>query len=64
MKQNVGNIDKSARLFLAVVIGALGFYYNSWWGLLAIIPIVTALISFCPLYKILGINTCSKKSVQ
>lgn len=64
MKSNVGNTDKAIRLFLAVVIGALGFYFKSWWGLVAIVPLVTGLTSFCPLYTILGLNTCSTKSVQ
>jgi Protein of unknown function (DUF2892) len=64
MKSNVGNTDKAIRLFLAVVIGAVGFYFKSWWGLVAIVPLVTGLTSFCPLYTILGLNTCSTKSVQ
>jgi hypothetical protein len=64
MKCNVGNTDKAIRFFLAVVIGAVGVYFKSWWGLLAILPLITGLISFCPLYKLLGLNTCSKKSVQ
>jgi Protein of unknown function (DUF2892) len=64
MKINVGNTDKVIRLFLAVVIGALGFYFKSWWGLVAIVPLVTGLTSVCPLYTILGLNTCSTKSVQ
>lgn len=64
MKINVGNTDKAIRLFLAVVIGAVGFYFKSWWGLVAIVPLVTGLTSFCPLYTILGLNTCSTKSVQ
>jgi hypothetical protein len=64
MKTNVGNKDKTVRYLLAIVIGAFGFYFKSWWGLLAILPWFTALISFCPFYKILGINTCTQKSVQ
>lgn len=64
MKCNVGYTDKIVRFTLAVIIGALGFYFKSWWGLLAIVPLITGLISFCPLYKILGLNTCTNKSVQ
>ena len=64
MKSNVGNTDKVIRLFLAVVIGALGFYFKSWWGLVAIVPLMTGLTSVCPLYTIFGLNTCSTKSVQ
>ncbi|MBK6381596.1 MAG: DUF2892 domain-containing protein [Chitinophagaceae bacterium] len=64
MKFNVGNTDKVIRLFLAIVIGAVGFYVKSWWGLVAIVPLVTGLTSICPLYTILGLNTISTKSVQ
>ena len=64
MKSNVGNTDKVIRLILALVIGAVGFYFKSWWGLVGIVPLVTGLISFCPLYTIFGLNTCSTKSVQ
>jgi hypothetical protein len=64
MKCNVGDINKVIRLFLAIVIGAVGFYIKSWWGLVAIVPLVKGLGSFCPLYTILGLNTCSTKSVQ
>lgn len=59
---NVGKIDKSVRLIIGVVIAALGFYYQSWWGLLAIIPIFTAIWGFCPLYALFKINTCKKES--
>ncbi|MES2849664.1 MAG: DUF2892 domain-containing protein [Bacteroidota bacterium] len=62
MKPNVGNLDKTIRLLLAVVILAAGAYFRSWWGLLAIVPLLTGAISFCPLYSILGINTCSIKN--
>lgn len=64
MKCNVGKTDQALRVILAMVIAALGIYFKSWWGLLAIVPLVTGLISFCPLYKILGLSTCLNKRVQ
>ena len=67
MKKNVGNTDKSVRVLLAIVV-ALLYYFNVIEGTLAyilmavaIILLVTSLINFCPLYKILGINTCKIK---
>jgi Protein of unknown function (DUF2892) len=62
MECNVGKTDKLVRLVLAAAIAALGFYFKSWWGLVAIVPLLTGVISFCPLYKILGINTCKVKT--
>jgi hypothetical protein len=29
-----------------------------WWGWIGIVPLGTALVGFCPLYPLLGINTC------
>jgi len=57
MKQNVGNIDKIIRIILGIIIGALGFYFKSWWGLVGIVPVATALLNFCPFYPMMGINT-------
>ena len=37
---------------------ATGFFLNSWWGLVGILPILTAIVRFCPAYLPLGINTC------
>jgi len=61
MKCNVGKTDKIIRIVLGIIIGALGYYYQTWWGLVAIVPIGTALINFCPLYPIVGASTCAKK---
>ncbi|HOZ78408.1 MAG TPA: DUF2892 domain-containing protein [Ferruginibacter sp.] len=65
MTLNVGKTDKSIRLLLAVIILAAGVYFRSWWGLLAVVPLITGAISFCPLYGIFGISTCKiKKAVH
>ena len=58
MKKNVGKTDKIVRIVLGIAIAAAGLYFNSWWGLLGILPIATAFMSFCGLYTIFGINTC------
>jgi hypothetical protein len=62
MKANVGKTDKIVRIVLGVLIAALGIYYQSWLGLLAIVPIGTALMNWCALYALLGINTCPTKT--
>ncbi len=60
MKSNVGKSDKVVRIVLGIIIAALGYYYQTWWGLIALVPILTAFMGFCPIYKIVGINTCSR----
>jgi len=64
MKKNIGTTDKVIRLIIGVLIAALGIIYKSWWGLLALLPIATALVNFCGLYYILGINTCPLKKEE
>lgn len=66
MKQNVGTTDKVVRLVLAVVLFSLIFFIQGnlrWIGLLGLVPLITALVGSCPLYILLGLNTCpiSKK---
>ncbi len=62
----MGTADRAIRLIIAVVIVVL-FFTNIVSGTLGIILLIaagvfalTSLISFCPLYPLLGINTCPK----
>jgi hypothetical protein len=32
--------------------------FDSWWGVVGIIPLATAAIGWCPLYTIFGFSTC------
>jgi hypothetical protein len=64
MKRNVGSADRIVRIVLGLIIGAAGIYFNSWWGLIGIIPVFTALIGWCPLYLPFGLSTCRVKSTD
>lgn len=55
MKANIGTID---RLTLGLFILALGYYFQSWWGLIGFGPVLTAVFRFCPAYLPFGLNTC------
>jgi hypothetical protein len=58
---NEGNIDRGIRVIAGLVILSLAFVGpQTPWGYLGLIPLLTGLVGFCPLYKVLGINTCSK----
>ena len=57
MKKNVGSVDKTVRIIFAVIIFAAGFYFQTWWGLLGLVPLGTALTNSCPLYMPFGIST-------
>lgn len=58
MKCNVGKTDKVIRIVVGLSIGAAGIYFNSWWGLIGILPVVTALAGWCPLYLPFRLSTC------
>ena len=57
MKNNVGSIDRLLRIVLGLIIAIVGVLYNSWWGLIGLVPLATGLFSFCPLYFPLKIST-------
>lgn len=67
MKQNMGTIDKVIRIALAVLVGILYFTGQISGtvaivlGVLAVVFVLTSLISFCPLYLPLNISTRPKE---
>lgn len=62
MTRNIGSLDRIARIIVGVVLLALVFVGpKTMWGLIGIVPLVTALMGNCPLYSIFGMNTCSRK---
>jgi hypothetical protein len=63
MKKNVGTVDMIIRIVIALVIGVVGIVYQSWWGLIALIPLLTAIFKICPLYPVIGLDTSSKEKV-
>ena len=59
--RNVGSIDRWLRIALGVVLLATIFLIDGtaqWIGLVGIIPLVTGLFGFCPLYRLFGLSTC------
>jgi len=61
MKANVGGIDKILRIVLGLALVAWAALGGPVWAWIGIVPLGTGLIGFCPLYPLLGINTCPAK---
>lgn len=63
--KNVGPVDRILRIVAGLVILSLFFIYpGAWWRyytLIGVVPLLTGLMSSCPLYSILGITTCPVK---
>ncbi len=59
MKLNEGAVDRILRVLVGIVILSLAFVGpRTPWAYLGIVPLLTGIVGFCPLYAILGINTC------
>jgi uncharacterized membrane protein len=68
MKKNMGSTDKALRLIVAIILVVL-YFSNILTGTLGIVALVvagvftlTSLVSFCPLYTLIGLNTCKTKT--
>lgn len=63
MKRNMGTIDRTLRILAGIVLIALAATGTvGGWGWLGVIPLLTGLVSNCPVYSILGVNTCPLKA--
>ena len=67
MKKNMGSIDKVIRLIVALSLATLaymnivtGALATVFYGVAAVFTL-TSIVGFCPLYVILGINSCKRK---
>ncbi|WP_337864642.1 DUF2892 domain-containing protein [Ignavibacterium sp.] len=60
MTANVGIVDKVVRIVLGLAILVFGYLNESWWGLVGLVPIVTAFLGYCPAYSLLGVSTKTK----
>lgn len=69
MKPNMGNADRIIRVLIAAVLAYL-YFSGTVTGTLGLILVIvgavfvlTSLVGFCPLYTLVGLNTCPKKKV-
>jgi hypothetical protein len=60
MKTNVGSLDRVLRALLGVLLLALTATGTiGLWGWIGVVPLATAAFGVCPLYSVLGVNTCA-----
>lgn len=65
MKNNVGSADKIVRILLGLGLLSLLFLLEApmkYLGLIGLVPLLTSLMGWCPLYSLIGINTCKVKA--
>ena len=62
MSLNVGGVDRALRAVVGLILIALVFVGpQTPWGWIGLIPLLTAVVGFCPAYTLLGVKTCAVK---
>ncbi|CAG9297490.1 YgaP family membrane protein [Celerinatantimonas diazotrophica] len=58
IQANVGGWDKYLRIVIGVVlIGLMALGYIGLWGWIGVVPILSAVFNYCPLYQLIGFST-------
>lgn len=64
MLENLANesmADRAIRVVIGIALLAVAFVGpQTPWGYIGIIPLVTGLVGFCPLYRLVGLSTRGK----
>ena len=59
MNLNEGIVDRAVRIILEIGLLALVFVGpKTWFGLVGLLPLITGVVGFCPLYRLVGVRTC------
>jgi hypothetical protein len=61
MTSNVGSVDRIARAVLGIGLIAWALTGGPIWAWIGVVPLLTAAVSWCPLYQALGMSTRGKK---
>lgn len=62
MPVNVGTIDRALRAIVGLVLIALVFVGpKTAWGWIGLVPLLTAVVGFCPAYTLFGVRSCPVK---
>jgi hypothetical protein len=61
MRKNESMLDRAIRLIVGLALLALVVVGpKTLWGLVGLVPLVTAFAGYCPLYRVLGVSTCDR----
>ena len=65
MKTNEGTVDRVLRVSVGAGVLSLAFIGpHTPWGYLGLVPLLTGLVGVCPLYSLIGINTCGARKSE
>lgn len=61
MVRNEGTLDRLVRIAVGLALIAIVFVGpKTAWGWIGLVPLVTGLVGYCPLYRLLGLTTCQR----
>ncbi|MCX6833234.1 MAG: DUF2892 domain-containing protein [candidate division Zixibacteria bacterium] len=61
MHRNIGTADKIIRVLVGLAILVMGIALKSWWGVIGVVPVLTAFVGICPAYLPFRISTCKTR---
>ncbi|HET6923357.1 MAG TPA: DUF2892 domain-containing protein [Anaeromyxobacteraceae bacterium] len=65
MTVNEGTLDRAIRIAAGIALIAVALVGpGTPWGFIGVIPLVTGLVGFCPVYRLIGVNTCKLPAPQ
>ena len=67
MTTNIGTSDRVFRIVLGIVLLSLLYFLEGnarWFGLIGLIPLITAFLRWCPAYSLFGWSSSPKKHVR
>nr|WP_294510493.1 DUF2892 domain-containing protein [uncultured Rhodopila sp.] len=57
MTKNIGSLDRLARAALGIALIAWALLGGPVWAWIGLVPLLTAGLSFCPVYTLFGLRT-------
>lgn len=62
LPRNAHRYERALRITIGAILLSLVFFGpQTLWGLIGLVPLATGIVGSCPLYRVLGINTCRTK---
>lgn len=62
MKTNEGTVDRSLRVVVGLALIGLAVTDTVGpWGYIGVVPLVTGAVGYCPLYSLIGVDTCPRR---
>ncbi|MEK7291848.1 MAG: DUF2892 domain-containing protein [Actinomycetota bacterium] len=61
MTANVGKLDRIIRILVGIALIVWAITGGPAWAWIGLVPLATGFWKFCPVYRLLGINSCGDK---